>query len=153
MRWPEQHGDGSTKPFSKRPANAERKTEHGGSAIQKNAGRYFSLRGTLKAIWSPSGLSGFPMCPAKCTLPTKFCPANTTLQSLVVTFETTSSVRPCTHHDVHKGTSHRGSRAQVPINRIRGNFGTSLDGLRTYRDLPANHSDLAIPSCRVSERV
>lgn len=51
MRWPEQHGDGSTRPFSKRPANAERKPEHGGSAILKNAGRYFSLRGTVKAIW------------------------------------------------------------------------------------------------------
>ena len=81
-----------------------------------------------------------------------FAWSNTTLVSLVVTFETTSSVRPCTHHDVDKGTSHRGSRAQVPINRIRGNFGTSLDGLRTYRDLPANHSDLAIPSCRIGEK-
>ena len=39
----------------------------------KNAGRYFSLRGTVRTIWSPSGRSGFPICPAKCALPTKFC--------------------------------------------------------------------------------
>src|SRR5215831_6316952 len=119
MRWTEQHGDGSTKPFSKRPANAERKPEHGGSAILKNAGRYFSLRGTVKAIWSPSGRSGFPMCPAKCTLPTKFCPTN----SLVVTFETASSVRPrASGHQVNVlGRTRSGAVPLVASGSIKGN--------------------------------
>lgn len=56
------------------------------------------------------------MCPAKCTLPTKFC---------LVEYDVTNPSCNLRNHVVSEaGTdhhaSHRGSRVQVPVNRLIG---------------------------------